>query len=191
MADDTFEDATWEAGFEGDRAVVVSRLGVFRRVFPRPQRYSRRFFHDVYELPIEEWTLPIPSRELLPGCFVETTVELRFQPTFRYASQDLARLPALGAHIRNSFLTLLTDIVEEELKALENPVWLTDGCHAIIGVDHLAVAHLAGVLQLLFELASRRVVRLRGDVDDEALGAASHAAERFRENVLGVGVLTE
>jgi len=167
MADDTFEDATWEAGFEGDRAVVVSRLGFVRRVFPRPQRYSRRFFHDVYELPIEEWTLPIPSRELLPGCFVETSVELRFQPTFRYASQDLTRLPALGTHIRTSFLTLLTDIVEEELKSLENPVWLTDGCHAI---ERRIVSAIQETLALR-DIQSR--VRCTVKVDLEGLIGAS------------------
>ncbi|MBM4202346.1 MAG: hypothetical protein FJ189_13835 [Gammaproteobacteria bacterium] len=128
MAEDDREDSAWEAGFEGDRAIVVSRLGFGVRLFPRPRHYVRRFFHEVHELPIEEWSLPIPARALLPGCFVETFVDLRFQPTFRYASQDPARLPNLGAHIRANFLTLLTDIVEEELKSLENPVWLTEGC---------------------------------------------------------------
>lgn len=131
MAEDGTEDSAWEAGFEGDRAIVVSHLGPVRRAFPRPQHYVRRFFHRVYELPIEAWALPIPSRELLPGCFVETAVDLRFQPTFRYARLDLTRLPQLGAHIRANFLTLLTDTVEEELKALENPIWLTEGCARI------------------------------------------------------------
>ena len=131
MPDGENDDSAWEAGFEGDRAVVVSRLGFGRRLFPRPPRYVRRFFHEVYELPIEEWTLPIPARELLPGCFVETLVDLRFQPTFRYAGQDPGRLPDLGNHIRASFLALLSDTVEEELKSLEDPSWLTEGCTRI------------------------------------------------------------
>ena len=131
MAEGDADDSVWEAGFEGDRAVVVSRFGLGRRAFPRPRHFVRRFFHDVYELPIEDWALPIPDRELLPGCWVETTVELRFQPTFRYACEDPRRLPNLGSHIRANFQTLLTDTVEEELKALENPAWLTEGCGII------------------------------------------------------------
>jgi hypothetical protein len=131
MADGDKADTSWDAGFEGDRAVIVSRLGFGRRMFPRPPNFVRRFFHEVYDLPIEEWVIPIAPRELLPGCIVETSVQLRFQPTFAYARQDPERLPHLGAAIRASFLTLLTDTVEEELKALEDPVWLTEGCAPI------------------------------------------------------------
>lgn len=185
MLEGDAEDSAWEAGFEGDRALVVSRLGFVLRVFPRPQHYTRRFFHEIYELPIEEWSLPIPQRELLPGCFVETTVDLRFQPTFRYASQDLMRLPQLSAHIRSSFQTLLTDTVEQELKALEKPSWLTEGCAAI---ERRIIDAIQEALALR-DIQSRARCLVKVDLENLTLASLDAPTEDVRYRALRAELL--
>ncbi|CAL1239938.1 hypothetical protein [Candidatus Methylocalor cossyra] len=120
VEDDEFpEDAPWETGFEGDRRVVLARLGPFKRLFPRPKHYTRRFYHRVYELAIEDWRIPLEPLRLGALCTVEATVAVRFQPTLKFAREHLDQLDALGAHIKASYQTLLQDAAEQELRRLE------------------------------------------------------------------------
>lgn len=142
MFDDAADDSVWEAGFEGDRALVVARLGFYQRVFPKPPRYRKRFHHHVVELGVEDWSLPVFPRELVPGCVVDVSVDVRFQPTVRYARQHIEHLPHFGAHIRESYLKLLLDAVEEELRSLEDPRWLNEGCGAVERAVETAIHEL-------------------------------------------------
>jgi hypothetical protein len=121
------EDLHWEAGFEGDRRVVVSRLGPFRRVFARPKGYSKRFYHDVHELAIEDWRLPLETPSLGPLCTLDAGLTIRFQPTLKFAQEHLDRIGDLGSLIRTSYQTLLQDAAELELRALESAEWLERG----------------------------------------------------------------
>lgn len=175
---EVIDDMTWEAGFEGDRALVVSRLGFYHRVFPKPPGYRKRLHHQVIELVIEDWTLPVPHRELVPGCIIETSVKLRFQPTVRYARQNIECLPELGTHIRQSYLLLLLDAVEEEFRALENPRWLNEGCAAI----ERAVERAIHELLALRDIQSRASCRLLPDLEglNESTLTSSSGNPRYR-----------
>lgn len=172
------EEPTWEAGFEGDRALVVSRFGFYQRVFPKPPGYRKRFHHQVIELSITDWSIPMPRRDLAPGCIIEMSLQLRFQPTIRYASQNVEHLANLGAHIQQSYLTLLLDAVEEELRALENPRWLNEGCGAI----ERAVENAVHELLALRDIQSRASCTLQPDLEGlcEASLNASAANPRYR-----------
>jgi hypothetical protein len=113
------EDVSWEAGFEGDRRVVVARFGPFRRVFPRPKHYVRRFYHRIYELAIEDWHIPLEPLRLGSLCTIKAALSLRFQPAFKFARAHLDHIAALGSHIRASYHALLRDAAEQELRILE------------------------------------------------------------------------
>jgi hypothetical protein len=112
-------NSLWEAGFEGDRRVVVSVLGPYRRMFPRPKHFVRRFYHRVYELKIEDWQIPLEPLRLGALCTVEAELSIRFQPTIRYAHENLDHIADLGAYIRANYQTLLQDAAEHELRRLE------------------------------------------------------------------------
>jgi hypothetical protein len=128
---DPLEDQDWEAGFEGDRRIVVSRLGPFRRVFARPKRYNPRFFHRIYDLVIEDWSIPLQPPQFGHLCRVDADLSLRFQPTLRYAREHLEHLDRLGEHVKASYLTLLQDAAEQELRSLESVEWLDRGQSAL------------------------------------------------------------
>jgi hypothetical protein len=113
------EELPWEAGFEGDRRIVVARLGPFRRVFPQPRHYARRFYHSVHELIIEDWRIPLEPLRLGSLCTIEAALSLRFQPTFKFARARLNHIADLGGHIKASYQTLLRDAAEQELRMLE------------------------------------------------------------------------
>src|SRR5690554_4730742 len=112
-------DSYWEAGFEGDRRVVVSVLGPFRRVFPRPKRFIRRFYHRVYELKIEDWRIALEPLKFGALCTIETELAIRFQPTVKYACENFDHVENLGAYIKANYRTLLQDAAETELRRLE------------------------------------------------------------------------
>ncbi|MGZ8218759.1 hypothetical protein [Methylomagnum sp.] len=134
------EDERWEAGFEGDRRVVLSRLGPFKRVFARPRRYSQRFYHQVYSLAIEDWLIPLETPRLGPLCTLEASLSIRFQPTLKFAQEHLDHIGDLGGHIRASYRTLLQDAAEQELRALETTDWLAEG-HADVAQRIENIAH--------------------------------------------------
>ncbi len=158
---DAFEETpVWEAGFDGDRALVISQLGFFHRVFPKPPQYRRRFHHRVVPLAIEQWTLSTARRELAPGCVIDVTVTLRFQPTIRYARANLDHLAELADHIRRTHEALLLDTVEQELAALGDPRWLNEGCGRIERSVETAVHELLA----LRDIQSRAQCRLQPDL---------------------------
>ena len=131
MDDIRFDGAEdqWEAGFESGRSVVVTRLGPILRVFPRPERFVRRFYHRVHELPIHHWQLEIEPLQLGSFCTIATSVAIRFQPTVRYARENLEFLPRLADHIKNTHHMLLTDQVDAMLREMETAAhWVERGC---------------------------------------------------------------
>jgi hypothetical protein len=123
----SLEEPYWEAGFEGDRRVVVSRLGPFRRIFPHPKRYAKRFYQQVYELAIDDWHIPLEAPPLGPFCTVEAVLAIRFQPTFKFAREHLDCIDDLSGYIKTGYQVLLQDAAEQELRAVESAEWLEQG----------------------------------------------------------------
>jgi hypothetical protein len=122
------DDEIWEAGFEGGRSVVVSRLGPWLRVSPRPQRHSRRFWQQIHELPIRDWRIVLEPLRLGSFCQIAASLNIRFQPTLRYARAHPEHLPELDQHIRASHEALLKDVAEQHLRILESDTrWLEHG----------------------------------------------------------------
>lgn len=129
---DPFSEDTWDAGFEGGRTVVVSRLGPFVRVFERPPEFHRHFWHNVHELSIRDWEIVLTPLRFGQLCRVQATLHIRYQPTLRYAREHSEFLPELSAQVERSMEALLKDIAEQELRRMESDSsWLETGCGAI------------------------------------------------------------
>ena len=141
----------WEAGFEGDRRIVVSRIGPFLRVFPRPRRHTKRFYHQVYELVIENWQIPLESLSLGPFCTITARLSLRFQPTLKFAREHIEHIADLGSFIKTSFQTLLQDAAEGELRKLES----TDRHEERIGAAERQIENIAHELLAMREIQCR------------------------------------
>ncbi len=128
LASGQLTNETWEPGFDFDRQVVISRLGNFyQKVFLRPDVFTKRFYHEIYPLPIEEWTYQ-EQIDLFDGfCRIDIDVELRFQATLTYVQRNIEVLPELSQHIQHSFQGLLTDTVHKELQSLDDGRWVQKG----------------------------------------------------------------
>ncbi len=118
---------SWDPGFDGDRQVVLSSLGPYRRLFQRPQKFIPRFFHTVYSLPIEDWYLRARN-ELYGGfCVIETELNIHFQPTFKYVERNMEVLPEINKSIKISYEGLVRDVIDGELSNLKDGSWIKTG----------------------------------------------------------------
>jgi len=169
------EEAQWEVGFEGDRRVVVARLGPFLRVYPRPHQFAPRFYHRVHELRIEDWEFPLEPPRLGELCGMTASLSIRFQPTLRYAREHVEQLEDLGGYIRTCYQTLLRDAAEQELRELE---WVEWGEGAAPRMER-RIENLVHELLALRDIQSRtrcRIEAVFADPDqlDERTAASQH-----------------
>jgi hypothetical protein len=121
-------DEQWEAGFEGGRSLVVTRLAGYVRAFPLPKGYTKRFFHRVHPLNVHDWHLPMEPRQLGNFCTIAPKVSIRFQATHRYARDHLEWVGELDEYIKSTHEGLIRDRVELEIQRMEtDPGWLSSG----------------------------------------------------------------
>lgn len=143
---DDYSEDQWDAGFEGDRFVVVSRLGPFKRVFPKPAEFRRRFWRQLYELPLREWKIALEPLRFGQLCAVEAELAIRYQPTLAYARAHLDFLDDLPARVESGLGALIKDAAEQEIRRMEEATeWLRDGCRA----TEKAVANLVNELLVM------------------------------------------
>lgn len=141
----------WVAGFEGDRRIVVSRLGFMTRVFARPHAFKRRFYQSIIDVPIENWEIQLDPPSLGALCTLKATLEIRFQPTLAFAQGHVEQIDRLGDYIRTHYHSLIKDAAEEELLGLQQASWLDLG-HSLME---------RGVEDLVHELLAMRDIQSR------------------------------
>ena len=125
------ENGEWDPGFEGDRRIVSFKLGPFQRNFPRPPNFTKRFYHQVYDLNIEDWTINWDISILSGFCTIHSQLSLRFQSTIEYARENIDRLPDINRHIKIRFGGLLKDATEKELHKVEDAELMSTGFEQI------------------------------------------------------------
>jgi hypothetical protein len=121
----------WDPGFVGDHYVVAARLGPFRKLFLKPRDFTPRFYHRLTELAIEDWSLPVPDLNLGGSLRIGVDLSVRFQPTLDYVRAHPDSLDQLAHVIKLRYQRVLLDLALEELRMLEDPFWLTEGCAGI------------------------------------------------------------
>lgn len=125
------DDYEWDPGFEGDRWIVVSRLGPFLKVFKKSAKYRRRFFHKIFNLSVRDWPIVTEAKFLAGLCTMTSRLEVRFQPTVRYVQENLEALPDFSGHIMSTYESLLKDVMERELLQAEEGGWIREGLESI------------------------------------------------------------
>lgn len=117
----------WDPGFDADRCLVFAKLGPYKRLYEKPEKFSQRFFHTLYPLNIEHWALT-DELELFDGfCTVSVALNIRFQATFKYIQKNALNPDAINAHIKSTYEPLVHDIVQEELLMLHDGSWVQHG----------------------------------------------------------------
>lgn len=136
----------WEPIFDPDRHLVHTKIGPYWRLFIRPEGFIKRFYHRVYPMSVESWSLH-RQLELFDGfCRIDVALNVRFQASVKYARNNMDVLDSLNEHIKSSFADLLISLIDKELLGLSDGTWVQKGVahiekHIIIAVNELLILH--------------------------------------------------
>lgn len=121
----------WSAAFDADRQAVVIKLGPYKRLYLRPQRFTKRFYHQLYPLKIEAWSVRKQIKLFEEFCTVDMTLDLRFQATLAYIQKNCELLSTINQHIKQTYSGLIEDIIHRALQTLEDGEWVHSGLSSV------------------------------------------------------------
>jgi hypothetical protein len=121
----------WDPGFDSERRIVVTRMGPYQKVFLRPDKYIKRFYHTLYSITIAKWQL-LDQIKLYEGfCTIDSELNIRFQASVKYAQSNVEILAGINEHIKSSFEGIVRDVIEKELLDLTDGTWIETGLTAV------------------------------------------------------------
>ena len=120
----------WQALFDADRQLVISKIGPYQRQFLRPANFTKRFFHQIYPIRIENWSYQRDTALFDGFCHVTLSVDIRFQASLEYVQRNLERIETINNHIMATYAGQVDDIVDRELVRLHDGAWVKHGLYA-------------------------------------------------------------
>lgn len=121
------EPEDWLAGFDPDRQLVLLKLGPFQRLYVRPEKFSKRFYHQLYPLKIESWPYRRQIKLFEDFCTIDVALDLRFQATLQYVQRNIEVLEAINQHIQALYAAVIEDKINQELVKLADGAWVRNG----------------------------------------------------------------
>lgn len=121
------ESEQWVAGFDADRQVVQLKIGPYKKLYLRPKKFVKRFYHHIHPLTIESWEYRRELRMFDDFCTVDVTLSLRFQATLAYVLKNSEALPRINQHIKQLYADIIDDVVNVELQGLADGKWIQAG----------------------------------------------------------------
>lgn len=117
----------WDPIFDAARQLVHTKIGPYWRLFLRPEGFTKRFYHHVYPLPVENW-LVTRQIQLYDGfCTIDVALDIRFQATLKYALSNMDNLSGLNERIKTAYEDLLINLIDKELLDLSDGAWVQKG----------------------------------------------------------------
>lgn len=117
----------WVAGFDADRQLVELKLGPLKRIFLRPDKFIKRFYHRIYPLEIETWPYRRQVQLFDDFCNIDIVLDLRFQATLEYAHRNIEMLDNINQHIQQLYAEVIEDKINQELSRLADGSWVQNG----------------------------------------------------------------
>lgn len=121
------ESEQWLAGFDADRQVVQLKIGPYKKLYLRPKKFVKRFYHHIHPLTIESWQYRRELQMFDDFCTVDLTLDLRFQATLAYVLKNSESLPRINQHIKQLYADIIDDVVNLELQGLADGNWIQSG----------------------------------------------------------------
>ncbi|QPK64628.1 hypothetical protein IVG45_06645 [Methylomonas sp. LL1] len=117
----------WVAGFDANRQLVVFKLGPFKRLFLRPGKFNKRFYHQLYPLSIETWDYRRQLKLFDEFCTLDIALDIRFQATLAYVLKNSEMLESINQHIQALYADVIEDKINQELSNLADGSWVQKG----------------------------------------------------------------
>ncbi|OQK16684.1 hypothetical protein AU255_01905 [Methyloprofundus sedimenti] len=138
----TLNSDVWEVVFDEGRQLVVSDFGPFQKLYLRPQKFIKRFYHTLYPLPVEDWQVCGQIQLYDEFCTIDTQLDIRFQATIEYAQRQMENLPEINEHIKHTYLKSVSDQVSKHLLNLQNDEWVRSGLGDIENAIAITVSEM-------------------------------------------------
>ena len=120
----------WVAGFDADRQLVLFKLGPFKRLFLRPQKFRKRFYHQLYPLAIQTWPYRRQIQLFDDFCTLDLQLDIRFQATLAYVQKNAEVLATINRHIEQVYESVIEDKINQALGQLADGSWVQNGLGA-------------------------------------------------------------
>ena len=117
----------WVAGFDADRQLVEFNLGPVKRLFLRPAKFTKRFYHKVHPLRIETWPYCRQVTLFDDFCTIDIAVDIRFQATLEYVRRNVEVVENINQHIQRLYAGVIEDKINQELNRLADGIWVQNG----------------------------------------------------------------
>lgn len=117
----------WVAGFDADRQIVEAKLGPYQRLFLRPAKFTKRFYHQIHPLKIESWPYRSQVRLFDDFCTIDISIDIRFQATLEYVRRNTEVLKNINQHIQQLYTGVIEDKINQELSRLADGSWVHHG----------------------------------------------------------------
>ncbi len=146
VIDDLVQDSgDWVAGFDPDRQLVKFKIGPYKKLYLRPEKFTKRFYHQIVPLVIDTWSFRRQIKLFEDFCTVDIQLDLRFQATLKYVQKNAERIETINQHIKQLYADIIEDTVTRELRLLDDGTWIHNGLS-----DH--EKHIAlGVCEILMQ----------------------------------------
>ncbi len=132
----------WDPVFDVDRHLVHTKLGLYWRLFLRPEGFIKRFYHHVYPLPVENWQITRQIQLYDGFCTIDAVLDIRFQATLKYALNNMDILSAINEHIKRAYEDLIINLIDKELLNLSDGAWVQQGVTDIEKKISLAISEM-------------------------------------------------
>lgn len=173
----------WDPGFEGERRVVISKLGPYSSLFKRPDKFVKRFFHHVYSLPVSDWQVKDKTPLYGGFCTIESIIDIHFQPTIKYVEANRDVLPDINAHIKTSYESLIRDAINRELLTLDDGNWI----HSGLGAIEKQIAQTVNETLMIQNIQCRAICALKPEfqeIREDSILDGQFTQERIYLNVM-------
>lgn len=147
----------WEPVFDADRHLVHTKIGPYSRLFLRPQGFTKRFYHRVYPMPVENWQINRQIQLYDGFCTIDVLLDLRFQATLQYALNNTDVLSGINEHIKATYEDLLINLIDKELLGLSDGSWVQKG----VGDIEQRISLAVGELLILQNIQSRALCSIK------------------------------
>ncbi|MGJ0492232.1 hypothetical protein [Methylobacter sp.] len=155
--EETIGQESWDPGFEAERRIVHSRFGFYSKLFSRPEKFVKRFYHTVYPLTIADWALTANNKLYDGFCTITTRLDIRFQSSVKYATANWELLPDINRHIKAAYEGLVRDVIDRELLNLDDGAWIQSG----LKDTEQKIAHAVNELLMVRDIQCRTFCTLK------------------------------
>ena len=138
----TLSSDVWQVDFDEGRQLVFRDFGPYQKLYLRPEKFVKRFYHTLYPLVVENWKIYDQIQLYDEFCTIDTQLDIRFQATLQYAQQQAEILPEINEHIKNTYHKSISDIISQHLLDLKDDEWVRSGLSEIEKTIAMAVSEM-------------------------------------------------